>query len=59
MYWAACIIAALTLAAMAYLLTVEPHPDFHKAAFLVWFFSGFALVVWLIGRAVKYVLAGK
>ena len=56
MYWAGCLIAALIAAAVAF-------GRFFGTGKVDPFVSGFVLVVaagiWLIGRAARYVLAGR
>jgi hypothetical protein len=54
LYWTGCLLAALLLVAAGAYYKVEDI----KTAELI-FLIGFAVIVWLIGRACRYVLAER
>jgi hypothetical protein len=55
LYWAACGLAALIAATGAYILMTGPENDRGASVGMM----GSSVVVWLIGRACLYVLAGR
>jgi len=57
LYWAACGLALLTFGFVAYLILIVgvPHEDWPVIGII----SAMGVVVWLIGRAFLYVLAGR
>jgi hypothetical protein len=58
LYWLGCILAGLTVAAGAFLWFAEGHARKDGIAVVAGFLV-FALILWLIGRACRYVLAGR
>lgn len=53
LYWAACLVAAITIFFSVWSIVSV---GWFRDAVLIQF--GFALLVWLVGRAAKYVLGG-
>jgi hypothetical protein len=61
LYWAFCIIAGLAalLAGIGIITHIAGALDQDEAAIVFWLGLGvFAFMVWLMGRAIRYVLAG-
>jgi len=56
-YWAACALAALVFAVCAWVLFMSSPTGDERI--LAPFGMAMAVVVWLVGRAVLYVLAGR
>lgn len=57
LYWVGCALAAGCLALFAWLGVDDPRPETRTIAFAVG--AGGALMIWLFGRACRYVLAGR
>ena len=61
LYWAFCTIAGLAalLAGIGIIASIEGAMDQDESAISFWLGLGFfAFMVWLMGRAIRYVLAG-
>lgn len=56
-YWAGCLFGALFVVAAVYVYAVDPGS--RDGQFLAALVGGFGVACWLIGRAAKYVLAGR
>jgi hypothetical protein len=56
-YWIGCCFAALIVVGAFPLAATDNRPEMHTTEIAVMF--GIAFVVWLIGRACRYVLAGR
>ena len=54
LYWTGCLLGILLVVAAVALYSDAPMDRLHSAIYI-----GLAVVVWLIGRACRYVLAGR
>jgi hypothetical protein len=59
LYWIGCIVAALILLYDGVLLSLEEPTQLARDFSVFVFIAIAALVVWLIGRACRYVLSGR
>jgi hypothetical protein len=60
LYWLGCVVAILLAAGAAWVLldTRNSRPEMIAPGFIAFVFAP-AVVVWLVGRACRYVLAGR
>jgi hypothetical protein len=59
LYWAACLAAALILLSLPSLKSeTQSWKDFLLHSDIS-YFVGFAVLIWLVGRACRYVLSGR
>lgn len=58
LYWIGCGLAVLAIAG-AIAVAVIPSNNPHDKPAVPLFLAGIGLIVWLIGRGLKYILAGR
>jgi hypothetical protein len=58
LYWAACLLAVAVIGFGVFVFYSTGGGPVDRALFLLAMFGGVAIVIWLIGRAIRYVLSG-